>query len=188
MEQNTGTITGVNGNMITVAFTGAVAQNEVGYAEVVGSTGSLRLMAEIVRVRGRHVDMQVFEDTRDLAVGNPVSFTGNLLAAELGPGLLKQIYDGLQNPLPQLAAQCGFFLQRGITLNALDREALWVFTPKAKPGDRVSAAETLGTVPEGIFTHRIMVPFTFQGQWTVRSVAPAGSYRITDTIAVLADA
>ncbi len=188
MEKTTGTIIGVNGNMITVAFTGAVAQNEVGHAEVAGATGTLRLMAEVVRVRGRKADMQVFEDTRDLAVGNPVTFTGNLLAVELGPGLLKQIYDGLQNPLPQLAAQCGFFLQRGVTLQALDRNAEWAFTPRVKPGDRVSAAETLGTVPEGIFAHRIMVPFAFQGLWTVRSVVPEGFYQIDDTIAVLADA
>ncbi|MEI8353318.1 MAG: V-type ATP synthase subunit A [Lentisphaerota bacterium] len=187
MEKTTGTIIGVNGNMITVAFTGAVAQNEVGHAEVAGATGTLRLMAEVVRVRGRKADMQVFEDTRDLAVGNPVTFTGNLLAVELGPGLLKQIYDGLQNPLPQLAAQCGFFLQRGVTLQALDRNAEWAFTPRVKPGDRVSAAETLGTVPEGIFAHRIMVPFAFQGLWTVRSVVPEGFYQIDDTIAVLAD-
>ena len=188
MEKTTGTIIGVNGNMITVAFTGAVAQNEVGHAEVAGATGTLRLMAEVVRVRGRKADMQVFEDTRDLAVGNPVTFTGNLLAVELGPGLLKQIYDGLQNPLPQLAAQCGFFLQRGVTLQALDRNAEWAFTPRVKPGDRVSAAETLGTVPEGIFAHRIMVPFAFQGLWTVRSIVPEGFYQIDDTIAVLADA
>jgi V/A-type H+-transporting ATPase subunit A len=188
MENCTGTIIGVNGNMITVAFTGAVAQNEVGHAEIAGATGTLRLMAEVVRVRGRKADMQVFEDTRDLAVGNPVTFTGNLLAVELGPGLLKQIYDGLQNPLPQLAAQCGFFLQRGVTLQALDRNAEWLFTPTVKPGDRVSAAETLGTVPEGIFAHRIMVPFAFQGSWTVRSVVPEGRHRIEDTIAVLVDA
>jgi len=187
MEQNRGTIIGVNGNMITVSFTGAVAQNEVGHAEVAGPSGPQRLMAEIVRVRGRQADMQVFEDTRDLAVGNAVAFTGNLLAVELGPGLLRQIYDGLQNPLPQLAAQCGFFLQRGTYLRALDRSAKWDFTPTVKPGDRVTAAETLGTVPEGIFEHRIMVPFGFQGPWTVRSVAAAGAYCVEETVAVLVD-
>ncbi len=188
MEENAGTIIGVNGNMITVRFTGAVAQNEVGYAEIAGAGSTQRLMAEVVRIRGREADMQVFEDTRDLAVGDAVAFSGNLLAAELGPGLLTQIYDGLQNPLPQLAAQCGFFLQRGTYLNALDREAEWAFTPCVKPGDRVTAGEALGTVPEGIFKHRIMVPFSFQGQWTVRSVVSAGAYRIAQPIAVLADA
>jgi V/A-type H+-transporting ATPase subunit A len=184
----TGKITGVNGNMITVAFDGAVAQNEVGYACVAGGDGATqRLMSEIVRIRGRLADMQVFEDTRDLRLGDEVTFTGNLLAAELGPGLLKQIYDGLQNPLPRLAEQCGFFLQRGTYLNALDRGAQWAFTPVAKPGDRLTAGETLGTVPEGIFKHRVMVPFALRGAYTVKSVAPAGAYTVEQEIAVLTD-
>jgi V/A-type H+-transporting ATPase subunit A len=185
--ETTGKIVGVNGNMITVAFDGAVAQNEVGYACIEQDGATQRLMSEIVRIRGRVADMQVFEDTRDLQVGDAVSFTGNLLAAELGPGLLKQIYDGLQNPLPQLAEQCGFFLQRGTYLDALDRKAQWAFTPVAKPGDRLTAGESLGTVPEGIFTHRIMVPFALRGVYTVKSVAPAGSYTVEQDIAVLTD-
>ena len=184
----TGKIVGVNGNMITVAFENAVAQNEVGYACMQSSDGSVqRLMSEIVRIRGTLADMQVFEDTRDLAVNDTVEFSGNLLAAELGPGLLKQIYDGLQNPLPQLAQQCGFFLQRGTYLDALDRQATWAFTPTAKPGDRLTAGEKLGTVPEGIFTHWIMVPFVFRGSYTVKSVAPSGSYTVEQDIAVLTD-
>lgn len=184
-----GKIVGVNGNMITVAFDNAVAQNEVGYACLPAPDGSVqRLMSEIVRIRGKLADMQVFEDTRDLGVGDTVEFTGNLLAAELGPGLLKQIYDGLQNPLPQLAEQCGFFLQRGTYLDALDRKAMWAFTPTAKPGDRVTAGEKLGTVPEGIFNHWIMVPFSFRGVYMVKSVAPKGSYTVEQDIAVLTDA
>ena len=99
----TGKITGINGNMITVKFDGAVAQNEVGYAKL----GDKKLMAEIVRVRGEKCDMQVFESTTDLAVGTEVEFTGDLLAAELGPGMLAQVYDGLQNPLAELAAEAG---------------------------------------------------------------------------------
>jgi V/A-type H+-transporting ATPase subunit A len=184
----TGKITGVNGNMLTVAFEGAVAQNEVGYARVGQGAAAQRLMSEIVRIRGRLADMQVFEDTRDLRVGDEVAFTGDLLAAELGPGLLTQIYDGLQNPLPRLAEQCGFFLQRGTYLHALDRAAQWAFTPAAKPGDRVTAGETLGTVPEGIFTHRVMVPFALRGAYTVKRVAPAGAYTVEREIAVLTDA
>lgn len=185
----TGKIVGVNGNMITVAFEGAVAQNEVGYACLKQASGQeQRLMSEIVRIRGRVADMQVFEDTRDLCVGDGVEFSGNLLAAELGPGLLRQIYDGLQNPLPQLAEQCGFFLQRGTYLNALDRHVKWAFTPTAKPGDRVTAGEKLGTVPEGIFNHWIMVPFAFRGVYTVKSVVAAGAYTVDQDIAVLTDA
>ena len=187
--QNTGRIVGVNGNMVSVHFDGAVAQNEVGYASVTGADGKTsRLMCEVVRIRGRVADMQVFESTRDLAIGDPVEFSGNLLAAELGPGLLKQVYDGLQNPLPQLAAQCGFFLQRGTYLDALDRNVEWDFTPVAKPGDKVTCAETIGTVPEGIFQHRIMVPFACTGTLTVKDVAPAGKYRIPDRVATLVDA
>lgn len=186
--ETTGKIVGVNGNMITVAFDGAVAQNEVGYACIAREGGAQRLMSEIVRIRGRQADMQVFEDTRDLQVGDAVAFTGNLLAAELGPGLLKQIYDGLQNPLPRLAEQCGFFLQRGTYLKALDRVQKWDFTPAAKPGDRITAGETLGTVPEGIFKHRIMVPFALRGVYTVKRVAPAGAYTVEHEIAVVTDA
>ena len=186
--ETTGKIAGVNGNMITVAFEGAVAQNEVGYACIEHDGTTQRLMSEIVRIRGRVADMQVFEDTRDLQIGDAVAFSGNLLAAELGPGLLKQIYDGLQNPLPQLAEQCGFFLQRGTYLSALDRKTKWDFTPAAKSGDRLTAGETLGSVPEGIFKHRIMVPFSLRGVYTVKSLAPAGSYTVEQEVAVLTDA
>ena len=178
-----GKITAVNGNLIAVEFDGAVAQNEVGYARL----GELRLMCEIVRIRGTIADMQVFEDTIGLAVGDDVEFTGDLLSVELGPGLLRQIYDGLQNPLPRLAEQCGFFLERGTYLRALDEEQKWAFTPKAEVGATVTAGETLGSVPEGIFEHRIMVPFARRGEYTVKSVSEAGEYTIDDTIAVLTD-
>ncbi|MBP5511532.1 MAG: V-type ATP synthase subunit A [Kiritimatiellae bacterium] len=184
----TGKIVGVNGNMITVAFDGAVAQNEVGYACLEDGDKKLRLMSEIVRIRGTVADMQVYESTNDLEIGDTVEFTGDLLTAELGPGLLRQIYDGLQNPLPELAAQCGHFLQRGTYLHALPRDVKWAFTPKAKPGDRLTAGETIGCVPEGIFEHRIMVPFSFQGIYTVKSVKPAGDYTVEEEIAVLTDA
>ena len=193
----TGKIVGVNGNMITVAFDGAVAQNEVGYAVL----GDKRLMAEIVRVRGRRCDMQVFESTTDLAVDDTVEFTGNLLAAELGPGMLTQVYDGLQNPLAELAREAGkissdaaFFLQRGLYLPGLPRDKKWAWHPTAQVGDRVTAGDFLGWVPEGIFdgktmpSHKIMVPFAFAGAYTVKSLAPAGDYTVTDDVAVLTDA
>ncbi|MCQ2392214.1 MAG: V-type ATP synthase subunit A, partial [Kiritimatiellae bacterium] len=166
----TGKIVAVNGNMITVAFNDAVAQNEVGYAVL----GDKRLMAEIVRVRGTRCDMQVFDATSGLGVDDTVEFTGELLAAELGPGILTQVYDGLQNPLPELAAkaneistEAGFFLQRGMYLSGLPRDKKWTWTPTAKVGDRVTAGEFLGWVPEGIFEHRIMVPFALRGAYTV---------------------
>ena len=193
----TGKIVGVNGNMITVAFSGAVAQNEVGYAVL----GDKRLMAEIVRVRGRRCDMQVFDATADLAVDDTVEFSGNLLAAELGPGMLAQVYDGLQNPLADLAREAGrisrdagFFLQRGMYLSGLPRDRKWAWHPTARPGDRVAAGDFLGWVPEGIFDektmpgHKIMVPFALRGLYTVKDVAPAGDYTVTDDIATLAPA
>ena len=187
--QATGKIVAVNGNMITVAFDGAVAQNEVGYAVL----GDRKLMAEIVRVRGTRCDMQVFESTSELMVDDRVEFSGNLLAAELGPGILTQVYDGLQNPLPELAKeveekeglQRSFFLQRGMYLPGLPRERKWDWHPTAKPGARLTAGEELGWVTEGIFHHKIMVPFAFAGVWTVESLAPAGDYTVVDDIGTL---
>ena len=192
----TGKIVAVNGNMITVAFDGAVAQNEVGYAVL----GDKRLMAEIVRVRGKRCDMQVFDATVDLTVGDKVEFTGELLAAELGPGMLAQVYDGLQNPLSELAVEAAkissdasYFLQRGMYLPGLPRDKKWDFHPTAQPGDKVAAGDFLGWVTEGIFDnktmpgHKIMVPFGLRGIYTVKSVAPAGEYTVTEDIAVLAN-
>ncbi|NLB70000.1 MAG: V-type ATP synthase subunit A, partial [Lentisphaerae bacterium] len=178
-----GIITGVNGNLITVKFDGAVALNEVGYIKL----GDLSLMSEIVRIRGSNADMQVFEDTSDIAAGSEVEFTGELLSAELGPGLLKQIFDGLQNPLPGLAEEFGFFLQRGKYIKALPRDVEWDFTPKAKVGDVLVAGDTLGTVHEVMFEHRIMVPFILNGRQTVKSIVSAGSFTVDNTVAVLVD-
>ena len=197
MATATGKIVAVNGNMITVAFTGAVAQNEVGYAVL----GEKKLMAEIVRVRGSRCDMQVFDSTTDLMVDGEVEFSGELLAAELGPGMLAQVYDGLQNPLEDLAEEAGkiskdagFFLQRGMYMPGLPRDIKWDWHPTAEPGSRVTAGEALGWVTEGIFDgkimpgHKIMVPFAMRGVYTVKSLAPAGDYTVTDDIAVLTDA
>ena len=197
MATATGKIVAVNGNMITVAFTGAVAQNEVGYAVL----GEKKLMAEIVRVRGSRCDMQVFDSTTDLMVDGEVEFSGELLAAELGPGMLAQVYDGLQNPLEDLAEEAGkiskdagFFLQRGMYMPGLPRDIKWDWHPTAEPGSRVTAGEALGWVTEGIFDgkimpgHKIMVPFAMRGVYTVKSLAPAGDYTVTEDIAVLTDA
>ncbi len=189
-----GKIVAVNGNMITVAFNGAVAQNEVGYAVC----GDKRLMAEIVRVRGTRCDMQVFDATTDLMVDDNVEFSGELLAAELGPGMLAQVYDGLQNPLSDLAEEAGkiskdagYFLQRGMYLPGLPRDRKWDFHPTAKPGDRVTAGSPIGWVSEGIFNneimpgHKIMVPFSLRGVYTVKSIVAEGDYTVTDDIAEL---
>ncbi len=185
MSKNIGKIVGVNGNLLKVEFENPVIQNEVAYACVGG--GDLKLKSEVIRIRGNTAELQVFEDTVGLKVGDPVEFTGNLLSVELGPGLLTQVFDGLQNPLPALAEECGFFLQRGTYLDPLPRDTKWAYTPTAKVGDTVIAGDTLGTVPEGLFTHRIMVPFNLRGKWTIDSLKEAGEYTVTEVIATLKD-
>jgi len=110
-----------------------------------------------------------------------------MLCAELGPGLLGQVYDGLQNPLPTLAEQAGWFLERGIYADGLDCEKKWAFTPLAKVGDTVRAGEYIGFVPEGPFTHKIFIPFYLLGNYTVKSIADKGEYTIKETVAVITD-
>ena len=178
MATSMGRVKGVNGNMVTVEFDSAIAKNEVGFIHV----GDERLKGEVIRIKGNEAALQVFEMTGGVSVGDHVEFTGEMLSVELGPGLLQQIYDGLQNPLPELAAQCGFFLQRGVYLKPIpDKE--WEFTPVAKQGDALFAGDTFGTVVEGLFTHQIMVPFDMaDGPWTVKSIKKAGTYPVRDTI------
>jgi len=183
MSENIGKIIGVNGNLLKVEFENPVIQNEVAYACI----GDLKLKAEVIRVRGNSAELQVFEDTIGLKVGDPVEFTGDLLAVELGPGLLTQVFDGLQNPLPALAEECGFFLQRGKYLKPLPRDIKWSYTPKLNVGDTVVAGDTIGTVPEGMFEHRVMAPFGLRGKWTAEKVTPAGEYTVEEVVAVLKD-
>lgn len=179
----TGHVTGVNGNLTKVSFDGSVRKNEVGYILVDGK----RLKGEVIRINDGEASMQIYEMTNGIKVGDPVEFTGELMSVELGPGLLTQVFDGLQNPLPDLAQQCGFFLERGVYLNPIPDRS-WDFTPVAKAGDKVIAGDTIGSVPEGLFTHQIMVPFTTKGEWTVKSVKEAGSYNVRETIAVIENA
>ena len=184
MSENRGKIVGINGNLLTVEFEKPITQNEVGYAVL----DELRLKAEVIRIRGRYAELQVFEDTAGLREGDAVDFTGELLSVELGPGLLTQVFDGLQNPLPELARTSGFFLERGTYLPALPRDRKWAFTPKVAAGATVTAGETIGTVPEGLFEHRIMVPFRLRGEWKVESVVPAGEKTVEETVATLRNA
>jgi len=178
-----GKVVGVNGNMVAVEFEKTVIQNEVAYVSVGGDN----LKAEVIRVKGKRADLQVFEDTTGVKINNKVEFTSDLLSVDLGPGLLGQIFDGLQNPLPPLADKHGFFLKRGAYLKALDEEKKWEFTPTANGGDKVYAGDTLGTVPENMFQHRIMVPFHFQGELEVVSVVDKGAYSIKIVVAKLKD-
>ncbi|WP_147115009.1 V-type ATP synthase subunit A [Tateyamaria sp. syn59] len=143
-----------------------------------------RLKAEILRVRGNTADAQVYESTQGVAVGDPVIQSGQLLSVALGPGLLGQVYDGLQAPLKQVANAYGIFLPRGADVDPLDRAAKWSFTPKVKVGDKARAGETIGTVPEGRFTHKIMLPFNWTGSFTVNWVQK-GAVTVNDPVARL---
>lgn len=185
MSANIGKVTGVNGNLLKVEFENPVILNEVAYAQLSGT--EVKLKAEVIRVRGNQAELQVFEDTTGLKIGDSVEFTGDLLSVELGPGLLTQVFDGLQNPLPALAEECGFFLQRGRYLDPLPRDIEWDFTPTVAVGDSIESGETLGTVPEGLYEHRIMVPFSFEGKWTITEIAPPGAYTVEKVIASLKD-
>ena len=181
MEKVTGYVTGVNGNLVSARFSGSVRKNEVGFVKI----GNDRLKGEVIRISGDAVSMQIYEMTNGIQVGDEVELTGELLSVELGPGLLTQVYDGLQNPLPKLAEQCGFFLERGVYLDPIpDKE--WEFTPCVKPGDAVLAGDAVGSVPEGQFTHLIMAPFDLKDEgWRLKSVKEKGVYHVRSTVAVL---
>jgi V/A-type H+-transporting ATPase subunit A len=178
-----GFVTGVNGSIVTIEVPdGDFMKNEVAYV----SLGGARLKSEVLRVEGRRADLQVFEDTEGIAVGDRVELTGELLSATLGPGLLGTVYDGLQNPLEQLAQVDGFFLKRGHELAPLDPEARWEFTPACRVGAKVRAGDCLGTVPERAIQHKIMVPFDEPGELEVVSIA-SGSARVDEPIATVRD-
>ncbi len=178
-----GKVVGINGNMVSVEVDGNISMNEVGYVHVAGK----RLKSEIIRIRGNVVQMQVYEMTNGIKYGDEVEFTDDLLSVDLGPGLLGKVYDGLQNPLPDLAKQAGWFLERGVYVDPLEQDQKWEFTPTAKPGDTVKAGMYVGTVPEKSFVHKIFVPFYLLGTYKVKSVAEKGMYTIKDEIAVITD-
>jgi len=175
-----GKVTGIVSNLVTVEVDGPVAENELCYITL----GGTRLMAEVIKVKGRNASVQVFESTRGLKNGDAVEFEGKMLEISLGPGLLSSVYDGLQN---NLATMDGVFLKRGEYTAPLDHDKLWDFTPMVKPGDKVVAADWLGEVKEGWLPHKIMVPFSFKGTYTVKSIEKAGQYNIDHTVAVLVD-
>lgn len=178
-ERAKGRVTRAFGNLLQVEFEGHVRQGEVAMVHV----GESQLKAEVIEIAGNRAKVQVFEETRGVELGTTVDFKSGLLEAELGPGLLSAIFDGLQNPLEKLAGEGGYFLPRGLYLAPLDRSRRWEFTPRAKVGDMLERGETLGTVPEARFIHRIMVPFTYFGKVTLTWVAPAGSYSVEEVVA-----
>ncbi len=179
-----GKIVSVFGNMVIAETGGRIVKNSIGYCN---RFDGARLLSEVIRVRGNMADLQVFEETRGLRVGDEVVFKDEMLSAIMGPGLLGQIYDGLQNPLPQFAEKAGYFLEPGISLYPLDIERKWEWTPMVNPGDTLLAGDTLGSVPESIFKHPIMVPFRWSGELKVKWIAGTGEYTIEEKIAILTD-
>lgn len=176
-----GTVIGVIANMVTLTVDGPVAQNEICYI----STGGDRLMAEVIKVVGKNVYVQVFESTRGLKVGAEAEFTGHMLEVTLGPGMLSKNYDGLQNDLDKME---GVFLKRGQYTYPLDKEKKWLFKPIVNAGDEVGPSAWLGEVEENHQPLKIMVPFQLQGTYKVKSIVAEGEYTIEDTVAVLMDA
>ncbi|MBQ0077860.1 MAG: V-type ATP synthase subunit A [Bacteroidales bacterium] len=173
-----GKVTGIVSNLVTVQVDGPVAENELCYIDLKGT----KLLAEVIKVTGDKASVQVFESTRSLKGGDSVEFLGRMLEVSLGPGLLSSVYDGLQNDLTTMS---DVFLKRGEYTDPLDHTKLWDFVPEAAAGDKVVAADWLGEVKEGWLPHKIMVPFSFKGSYTVKSIVPAGQYNIDTVVAVL---
>ena len=178
--KTTGRVNGIISNIVIVKADGAVGQNEICYVYA----GDTKMMAEVIKVVGNSAYVQVFDSTRGLKIGDKVEFEGHMLEVTLAPGLLSRNYDGLQNDLEKMD---GLFIERGSITDPIDFDAEWEFAPLAKAGDKVTAASWLGEVKEQWVSHKIMVPFTMADNYTVKSVAAAGKYKVTDTIAVLTD-
>lgn len=176
-EYREGTIQSIAGPLV-------VARNMKGCQmyEVV-RVGEAGLMGETIRLEGQLAYIQVYEDTAGLLPGEKVLRTGEPLSVELGPGIIKNFYDGIQRPLNEIMKQAGDFITRGILIPGLDHEKLWEFTPVVTEGAAVVGGDVLGTVQESkVITHKIMVPPGLQG--TVVEIRK-GSFRLRDTIAIL---
>lgn len=176
----TGKVAGIIANLVIVEVDGPVAQNEICFINHLG----VPLMAEVIKILGKNVYVQVFESTRGLKIGTSVDFKGHMLEVTLGPGILSKNYDGLQNDLDKME---GIFLTRGEYTDPLDRDKIWSFEPVAKPGDEVQAGDWLGEVDENNMPHKIMVPFKFEGTFKVKSVNAKDQYKVDDVIAVITD-
>ncbi|MDJ0651659.1 MAG: V-type ATP synthase subunit A [Simkaniaceae bacterium] len=179
----TGRVIKAFGNLLHVRFTGDVRQGEIALVEM----GALSLKGEVIEIAGAIAKVQVFEDIVGIELYTPVKFTSHLLEAELGPGLISAIFDGLQNPLERVANVSGLFLQRGVYIPSLDRQKHWDYHATAKIGDVLERGETLGTTMEGRFRHKIMLPFSMSGTYTVSWVIKQGSYSVDEVIAKVKD-
>ena len=182
--QATGKVIKAFGNLLHVEFEGDIYQGEVCMVRV---GGGVSLKGEVIEVVGNIAKVQVFEDIRGIRLGTQVEFSTHLLEAELGPGLLSSIFDGLQNPLEKVADATGLFLSRGVYIQPLDRTHRWDFHPVAKVGDELRRGDSLGFTMEGRFHHEIMVPFTFFDTYKVSWIIKPGSYSIDTVIAKVVD-
>jgi V/A-type H+/Na+-transporting ATPase subunit A len=171
------------GNLLQVQFDGNIRQGEVAMVELDG----MKLKSEVIEIAGDMAKIQVFEDTKGIEYHTPVEFTGELLEAELGPGLLMSILDGLQNPLEEVANAAGLFLPRGLYIAPLDRSRRWDYEPVAKVGQIVERGDFLGHTLEGRFHHQIMVPFKLYGSYKLTWVISPGSYTIDTVVAKAKD-
>lgn len=171
------------GNLLQVAFDGNIRQGEVAMVHL----DDIRLKSEVIEINGNEAKIQVFEDTKGVKLGTPVHFSGQLLEAELGPGLLTSILDGLQNPLEAVAEASGLFLPRGVYLPPLSRTQKWDYEPKIKIGELVKRGDTLGVTLEGRFHHQVMVPFSLYGSYKITWVIGAGSYSVDTVVAKATD-
>lgn len=180
MDKTIGKVISIISNLVLVHIEGPVFQNEICFIFL----GEEKLMAEVIKIVGDIAYVQVFESTRGLKPGSKVEFERHMLEVELGPGLLSKNFDGLQNDLDKME---GVFLKRGQYTAPLEADKKWSFTPLAKVGDTVIAGDWLGNVKENWLDHKIMVPFKFEGEYTVEKIAEEGEYTINDTIAELKD-
>lgn len=184
IETATGKVIGAFGNLLQVQFVGSIRQGEV--CMVCLSEGTA-LKSEVIEIVGDVAKVQVFEDTREVSLGTSVEFRFHLLEAELGPGLIGSIVDGLQNPLEEVAQATGFFLSRGVYIPPIDRKKHWDFTPTAQVGAVVSRGVSLGFTMEGRFHHEIMVPFSCYKTYTITWVIEPGSYPVDTVVAKAVD-
>ncbi len=146
--------------------------------------GELGLVGEVVRLIGDRATIQVYEDTTMIKPGAPVRRTGAPLSVWLGPGLVGNIYDGIQRPLPGIQARSGAWIRRGEKVDPLDATRRWTFEPLVRTGERVIAGQAIGTVAETeLVQHRVMIPPNISG--TVRSIAEKGEYTLRDAVAVI---
>ena len=178
--KTTGKVQGIISNIVIVRTEGAVSQNEICYITV----GGVKLMAEVIKVTGKDAYVQVFDSTRGLKIGTEVEFEGHMLEATLAPGIISRNYDGLQNDLERMES---LFIERGTKTDPIDYEKLWDYKPLAKVGDIVTAGDWLGEVQELWVAHKIMVPFTMEESYTIKSLAEAGEYNVNKVVAVLTD-